>query len=155
MQNITSYWRLLLLSCHPAYMPSKTWKSWCLTLLPSIWLHGSMQIHGEWLLADFCGSCDVWFLDGTAIMEVPVAYTFGFAILVTKTKHRAFFLQKKNIEHFKKKRPNIDICFLCIATAHMWTICSAFFFFIFKKIEISKIYIRFTIFQKYPPVARP
>ena len=29
----------------------------------------------------------------------------------------------------------------------------AFFFFIFKKIKISKIYVHFEIFQKYPPVA--
>ena len=30
-----------------------------------------------------------------------------------------------------------------------------FFFFIFKKIKISKIYVHFENFRKYPPVARP
>ena len=30
------------------------------------------------------------------------------------------------------------------------SIIHAFFFFIFKKIKISKIYVRFEIFQKYP-----
>ena len=32
---------------------------------------------------------------------------------------------------------------------------SGFFFFIFKKIKISKIYVCFEIFQKYTPVALP
>ena len=32
---------------------------------------------------------------------------------------------------------------------------SVFFFFIFKKIKISKIYVCFEKFQKWPPVARP
>ena len=32
---------------------------------------------------------------------------------------------------------------------------SVFFFFIFKKIKISKIYVCFEKFRKWPPVARP
>lgn len=65
----TSFWRLPLLSYYPAFphISSETWASWCLALLPSIWLHG-IKLHGGWFLADFCGSGDAGFLGGTAIM---------------------------------------------------------------------------------------
>ena len=78
-----SFWHLALLSCP---MTLHINLKWCLTLLPSILLHG-IQLQGEWWLADFGGPNYVWFLDGTAIsyhVEYQQHFTFEVAILVQK-----------------------------------------------------------------------
>jgi len=62
-------------------------------------------------------------------------------------KKQLFFFGRE-----KKKKNHLS----SVVTAHgPWTNRSGFSFFIFKKNKISKIYVRFEIFQKYTPVALP
>ena len=52
-------------------------------------------------------------------------------------------------------RQVVVACVACKALGRVPKLDRGFFFFIFKKNKISKIYVCFQIFQKYTPVALP